>query len=369
MTLWRFLNSHSDVPLTRVMAIAAVSGLSNAMLLAVINHAAYSVSSEGMNIQMFFLFIIAIGIYILSQGYILRRSSIEVEKIIARLRVSLADKIRQADLQSLEHLGRSQLYSVMNSDTLTISQTTAPMILAGQGAILVLFSMIYLFYLSKVAFGLTLVIVGAGVFVHTVNKQQLKSEMERATERENEFFDVLTHLIDGFKEVKVNTARGKDLFKHLKEIAAQVATLKTKTAVRYADKYIFSQVLFYLLIGAMVFIVPSMTTVEADDIHGVDPVHHRSAVDGGERLPRVPRGGSRGAERPAPRKRARARAEQRHREERQRRARAALPVHRDVGHPLQLSGQRRAAGVHGGAARLHAAPGRDRLHRRRQRQR
>ena len=269
MTLWRFLNSHSDVPLTRVMAIAAVSGLSNAMLLAVINHAAYSVSSEGMNIQMFFLFIIAIGIYILSQGYILRRSSIEVEKIIARLRVSLADKIRQADLQSLEHLGRSQLYSVMNSDTLTISQTTAPMILAGQGAILVLFSMIYLFYLSKVAFGLTLVIVGAGVFVHTVNKQQLKSEMERATERENEFFDVLTHLIDGFKEVKVNTARGKDLFKHLKEIAAQVATLKTKTAVRYADKYIFSQVLFYLLIGAMVFIVPSMTTVEADDIQQI----------------------------------------------------------------------------------------------------
>ena len=39
-------------------------------------------------------------------------------EIIARLRVSLADKIRQADLQSLEHLGRSQLYSVMNSDTL-----------------------------------------------------------------------------------------------------------------------------------------------------------------------------------------------------------------------------------------------------------
>jgi putative ATP-binding cassette transporter len=269
MTLWRFLNNHSDVPLSRVMAIAGVSGLSNAMLLAVINHAAYSVSSEGMNIQMFVLFIIAIGIYILSQGYILRQSSIEVEKIIARLRVSLSDKIRQADLQALEHLGRSQLYSVMNSDTLTISQTTAPMILAGQGAILVLFSLCYLFYLSKVAFFLTLVIVGAGVAVHTMNKQQLKSEMERATERENEFFDVLTHLIDGFKEVKVNAARGKDLYKHLREIAAQVATLKTKTAVRYADKYIFSQVLFYMLIGAMVFIVPTVTTVEADDIQQI----------------------------------------------------------------------------------------------------
>jgi putative ATP-binding cassette transporter len=269
MTLWRFLSKHSDIPLTRVLAIAGVSGLSNAMLLAVINHAAYSVSADGMNIQMFVLFIITIAIYVLSQGYILRVSSIEVEKIIARLRVSLSDKIRQADLQALEHLGRSQIYGVMNNDTLTISQTTTPMILAGQGAILVLFSMGYLFYLSQLAFVLTLVIVGAGVVVHTANKAQLASEMERAAARENEFYDVLTHLIDGFKEVKVNAARGKDLFAHLKEIAGQVATLKTKTAVRYADKYIFSQVLFYLLIGAMVFIVPSITTVEADDIQQI----------------------------------------------------------------------------------------------------
>ena len=251
------------------MAIAGISGLSNAMLLAVINRAAYSASPDGMNIRMFVLFLIAIAIYIVTQGYILRVSSIEVEKIIARLRVSLSDKVRHADLQSLEHLGRAELYSTMNTETLTISQTTAPMILAGQGAILVLFSLCYLFYLSRVAFFLTLVIVSIGVFVHTANKQQLKHEMERASARENEFFEVLTHLIDGFKEVKVNAARGRDLYQHLKEIAGQVATLKTKTAVRYADKYIFSQVLFYLLIGAMVFIVPTLTTVTPDDIQQI----------------------------------------------------------------------------------------------------
>ena len=373
MTLWRFLSAQSDVPLSRVMAIAGISGLSNAMLLAVINRAAYSASPDGMNIRMFVLFLIAIAIYIVTQGYILRVSSIEVEKIIARLRVSLSDKVRHADLQSLEHLGRAELYSTMNTETLTISQTTAPMILAGQGAILVLFSLCYLFYLSRVAFFLTLVIVSIGVFVHTANKQQLKHEMERASARENEFFEVLTHLIDGFKEVKVNAARGRDLYQHLKEIAGQVATLKTKTAVRYADKYIFSQVLFYLLIGAMVFIVPTLTTVTPDDIQQITAsilfiIGPLSMVVGA--YPGLSRGRPFRAEHPPPRGATHARAVRRRRKgPQQRRAAAGLRHRGDEGRHLQLSRQQQRAGVHRRAARLHRPPRRDRLRRRGQRQR
>ena len=269
MTLWRFLSSHSDVPLPRVMAVAGVSGLSNAMLLAVINRAAYSVSDGGIDLRVFVLFLLAIALYVLSQSYILRVSGIEVEKIIARLRVRLSDKIRHADLQSLEHLGRSQLYSTMNTDTLTLSQTTAPMILAGQGVILVFCSLGYLFLLSKAAFTLTLIIVAAGIAINAAHKKQLTREMEMATERENEFFSVLTHLVDGFKEVKINAARSRDLYEHMKVIAGQVAALKTKTAIRYADKYIASQVLFYLLIGAMVFIVPVVTVMAPDDVQRI----------------------------------------------------------------------------------------------------
>ena len=58
------------------------------------------------------------------------------------------------------------------------------MILASQGAILVLFSPVYIFVLSKSAFALTAIIIAVGVFVHMHNRQQLMSEMGRSTAKE-----------------------------------------------------------------------------------------------------------------------------------------------------------------------------------------
>ena len=265
MKLWEFLSRESDVPLSRVMAIAAVSGLANALLLAVVNQGAHTVSS-GSTTHLFILFGVVISLYIVTQRYILRVASIEVERIIAKLRVKLSQKVRQADLGPLELLGRSRIYASMQTETLTISQSTAPMIIACQGSILIVFSMLYMLILSRVAFFLTVAIVGLGVLVHFKSRNELIAEMHRSTAKENEFFDVLTDLLEGFKEMKLNQARGRDLFAELSQIADDVAETKTKTGVRYADYYIFTQVLFYLLIGAMVFVLPGLSAVYSDQV-------------------------------------------------------------------------------------------------------
>jgi putative ATP-binding cassette transporter len=264
MKLWDFFTRHADVSLPRVIAVAAISGLSNALLLAVINKAAQVVEDGGVSWQMFGLFAIAIVLYIVSQRYILHVASVEVEKIIAKLRVSFGDKIRQADLDAIEGLGRAQIYAGVNTETLTISQAAAPLMIACQGAILVFFSLAYMYYLSGWAFVLTLVIVGIGVAIHFSNRRQLIGDLQASTTRENAFFDVLTDLLEGFKEVKLNQRRSNDLNQHLRSIAVEVAQLKTRTGIRYADYYIFTQVLFYLLIASMVFLLPAVSTVYSE---------------------------------------------------------------------------------------------------------
>lgn len=266
MKLWDFLGSHSDVKLPKVITIAVISGLSNALLLVIVNSAAHALIGRQVDFRLAILFMLSITIYVLTQRYVLRIVSIEVEKIIARLRVNMANKIRHADLQAIERLGRAQIYAGVNTDTLTLSQTTPPMLLASQNAILVVFSMGYIFVLSRTAFFLTIAIVTAGIIVHFNNKKQLLADLEASTVKEGEFFDGLTHLLEGFKEVKVSSARSKELYKHLREIATQVAGLKTATATRYSDYYIITQVLFYLLIGAMVFILPGMSFVFPEQV-------------------------------------------------------------------------------------------------------
>ncbi|MDP3718273.1 MAG: cyclic peptide export ABC transporter [Acidobacteriota bacterium] len=270
-SLWSFLQARSEVPLHRVMAVASLSGLANATLIAVINSAAHEVAADGLNTQKFFLFLIAITIYVLTQRYILQVSTIEVEKIIAKIRISLSDRIRRADLHAMETLGRAQLYASLNNDTLTISRATAPMIIASQGALLVVFSLGYIWYLEPTAFALTLAIVAIGIALHFKNKKQLAYELAESSAKENELFDVVTHLLDGFKEVKLNSARNRDLYEHLRGIAVDAAELKTRSGIRYAHYYLFTQVMFLLLLAAMVFILPELSAnlVEPDQVTSI----------------------------------------------------------------------------------------------------
>jgi putative pyoverdin transport system ATP-binding/permease protein len=260
-SLWEFLTRESAVPLPRVIGIAAVSGLSNAFLLWIINSAANSPTDDGPDWQSCLIFLIAISIYVLTQRYVLHVSAVEIEKIVARVRVNLADKIRTADLQAVEGIGRSQIFASLNTHTMMLSQATAPMVLACQGALLVLFSAFYIFLLSKMAFFLTAAIVAAGIWFHLRHKKQVIHELERSTAKESELFAAFTHLLEGFKEVKLSARRSAELYAELKAIAFEVATLKTRSGARYADLHIFTQVLFYLLLAAIVFVLPGLSHV------------------------------------------------------------------------------------------------------------
>ncbi len=267
LNLWAFLSRESAVPLHRVLGGAAVSGLANALLLVVINSAANAGPQEGgPSTQSMLLFLIAILLYTLTQRYILRVSTTEIEKIVAKVRVNLADKIRRADLYAIESLGRSEIFGSLNTHTQTLSQTTAPIIMACQGALLVLFSAIYIFMLSKAAFFLTVTIVAIGIALHMRRKKQVKLEMKQSTEKENQLFTAFTHLLDGFKEVKISAARSEDLYGELKSIALESAAFKTTSAIRNADLHIFTQVLFYLLLGVIVFILPGLSDVYATQV-------------------------------------------------------------------------------------------------------
>jgi putative ATP-binding cassette transporter len=266
MLLWDFLSRQSEVSLPRVLTIAGVSGLANALLLATVNYAANNVQQHGVRDKQFLLFVIAITLYIVTQRYILRVSTVEVEKIIARVRTDIANKIRRAELPAIEHMGRSQLFNIINTQTLTLSGSTAPMVLACQGALLVFFSAGYIFLLSRTAFFMVTAIVIAGIVFHLRTKEQVMKEMTRATVRETELGTLFNHLLEGFKEVKLSARRSNAIFEQLKLVSQEVADLKTVSGIRYADLHIFTQVLFYLLLGAVAFILPGLSDVYAQQV-------------------------------------------------------------------------------------------------------
>jgi putative ATP-binding cassette transporter len=246
-----------------LLSIVALSGLANAVLLAIINAAAENASNEAANGRYLWLFTVVIIAFILTQRYILMTSVLEVERILHRIRVSVSDRIRRASLFGLERIGRSEIYGSVNRETVTISQAAATLIIACQSALMIVFSMLYLAWLSMTAFFLTVALTYIGLLMHFRKAAEFNALLQEANTRENRFFDGLTDLLDGFKEIKLRASRAEAIEDRLRTMSMSLAEVKIQSGTSFAEHYIFAQAAFYLLIGGIVFLLPRITPTYA----------------------------------------------------------------------------------------------------------
>jgi putative ATP-binding cassette transporter len=255
MRLFAMLKQESPVSLTKIAVMATISGLVNAVLLGVIN------KSAGMNVpgsRQLLLFIAVILIFVLAQHYILTTSTLLVETVLNRIRQRIVDSIRAADLLPLEQIGRSAIYSTVSQQLVLISSAASSVVIAIQSAVMVFFSVLYLGFLSGKAFLMTVVIALIALSVHLREMRRLSSASQITQQRESELFGLLTGLLEGFKEVKVNLARGNDLVRDMNLSSDRLARLKIGTGERFARVFVFSQTIFYILIATIVFILPRL---------------------------------------------------------------------------------------------------------------
>jgi putative pyoverdin transport system ATP-binding/permease protein len=268
-TVFRFLD---DLPLARLLrrgserfnlnmaGLVIFAGLANAGLLAIINAAAENASNDAANGRLLALFGICIALYFYTQRFILLTAITEVESILNGIRVQMADRIRRTDLEALEHLGRSEIFGVVARETQNISQAAATLVMALQATMMVIFSVAYLAILSKTAFFITVVVASVSITLHLRRLKALTAMLGEAQRKENEFLTLLTHLIEGFKEVRMRRSRSTDLFQDLREVSVSVQEIKTATGSEFSAHYIFAQMIFYALLAAIVFLLPRLGT-------------------------------------------------------------------------------------------------------------
>ena len=235
--------------------MAALSGFANAVLLGVINAASASYAGQT-SLRFLALFIGVIGVFIVGQHYILVKSTLLVQTVLNRIRQRLIERIRASDLLPLEQIGRSVIYTTLSVQIVTISNAAASVVVALQSAVMVFFSVFYLALLSMTAFAMTLVIALIAFFIHFREMRRLTEAHQVTLKRESHFFGLLTGLLDGFKEVKMNRRRSDDLAKDMRASSEALARLKVATGERFAKSFVFSQTVFYILIAAIVFVLP-----------------------------------------------------------------------------------------------------------------
>ena len=262
MKLIQLLRPELTLSMTFIVFIATLSGLSNASVLIIIN--AVSGEEDGDTFQLFYIivFIIAILIYIYAQRYILIIMSKNVDEALHNIRIRIIHKIQTAEYLTLEKIGRSEIYSIISKDIRTISDATIVLVMMCQAVIFLFFAMIYIAIQSFIALGLYLAITSMMIFIYLKRNKRVNTTMHNAITRENEMLDAVAHLIDGFKEVKMNDLRRIELNEHIVEISKSAVDMHGEAKALLSEMNIFGQTTYYFLTAAMVFFLPSLVSLE-----------------------------------------------------------------------------------------------------------
>jgi len=246
--------------LPRLLFMSALGGISTAAVLASINAGVQSVNNgHKPSLWAATLFLVALFLFMKTQEYVTITATAEIEGIIHRLRLRIMDQIRRSELLALDNIGRARIVAAVTGDTQVLTQASNMLCFTVQGAVLIFFVSIYVAYLSLAAFLMTFVIVlGAAIIFHMKNRR-LSAQKAESAAWERRLFDRLTDFLDGFKEIRLNRGRSAELIEDATDVSRVAANIKIRTQAETFKMIVNSQISMYVLLGAVVFVVPNLS--------------------------------------------------------------------------------------------------------------
>jgi len=264
--LTNFLKREGDFSFWKnIIAMATLSGIANAGLLAVVNSAS-SVSDEGINYRFFAIYVVLFLIFFITKRYSLKNASIEVEKIIKDARDRISEKILKSELVTMESLDSSAIFTRLTRDSGIISQASFQITGAAQSVIMIFFAMLYIFTISKLAFFIIIFTSAIITITYFSFSKEFNLNLIKVDLIEENFISSLTSIIHGFKELKINSLKSEKLAQNHKKILNDLTDSKIEISDLFVTAIMYAEVFLYLLLALIIFITPHLTTMESSTI-------------------------------------------------------------------------------------------------------
>jgi len=261
-----FLCRSSWLTVVGVLLAGIISGLSSAALVALIN----STLSNTLDTKLLPWLFVGLSIAVLSSGflsnYLLNRLSAQ---IVCDLRIQISRLILAAPYPYLQKLGKSALLAHLTEDISVIANASQLLPLVCINFAVVAGCMTYLSWLSW-----HLALVLAGVIVFGVLSSSLFREWpKKAVLKAREEYDVLNSdfraLTEGVRELKLHRQRS-DAFmaQSLAASAEAYRRYSFRGAVAYLLVNQWAQLLYFLVIGVILYVFPVWQVIDQKVIGG-----------------------------------------------------------------------------------------------------
>ncbi len=261
MTIATFLAGANRRQLWVMATLALVAGLANAGLVVMINDVTGLVArGERPDLTVWLIFGGIFLTYYQCNIMALLRANTMIERLLNRLRLDVVDKLRQSELLVANKQGGGSLYSLVSHETNHLS-VTFPLLVDGlQQAVLLFFSMIYLLYLSPLAFAVFLAAVVAGITGYLIIDRRLRATLNSLGRRQALVLNSIDAIIHGAKELRLNSARSAEVEQAYRKLSRATGALLVTSGEHWAEMILLTSLVTYLMLGVVVFVFPQYVT-------------------------------------------------------------------------------------------------------------
>lgn len=254
-----FLRRESNRTGHKILIAGLIAGIFNGLIVVIINEASQDYAN--LNLRYLLIFILSVLILALTRHYTLNQTSTIARTALTKTNLRIADKIRRSNLSIFEHVGKPRVLTTLSEGTEVVFEAYRRIANGAVAAIMLVFSSAYMAWLSLTALWLELAVIVCGIAVYMYNQRTIDQELRISAKMENEFIGSLNHLLEGFKELKMNRAKSDDLFcNYLETISASVQEIRIRTEERFISNIIYTQVFMMIMIAAVIFVLPQMSS-------------------------------------------------------------------------------------------------------------
>jgi len=257
MILINFLLRYSRRTLAWTALAALASGACNAGLIALVNTV---LGAQGRSVSTLVGWFVALGAGRLVANYSAQVSLTRyAQQSTARLRGDLVRKILAVPLRQLEEIGAPRLMVALTEDVMSITEAMRAIPTFIMNAAILLGGAAYLGWLSwRMLLAIT-VLIAAGSLIYRWLVRRGFNLLKSAREAEDRLFRHFRALTEGIKELKLHRERRARFLAEGVDTATDAYQRHNIAAeVRFIAAQNWSQLLFFTLIGLILFVVPGL---------------------------------------------------------------------------------------------------------------
>jgi len=248
MTLLGILSEQATSERRRLLVIANLAGIANTLLLAHVNALAHAPETAGLGAL--FMFAMLVALHALCTRHVNHRVTEIFAAALHGIKVRVGREIVRAELDALERVRAAEICDRITENMAFISDRAGIIASLMQSSLIVAFLAVYIAWLSLPALGLVAVLCAIGIGLFVTVRRDFVVEVRMTARRRLVFFERLSELLGGFKQVKLDRPRARDLCDEVIAASDSLRVASSRSSRLLSDNSLLGTgILFALLAG------------------------------------------------------------------------------------------------------------------------